>query len=103
MATAEDEVIIDAGEFFIEADEADTVLVSAVYQAYANAVGTITAQAQACEEAAKTAIKSGNADALLEASVNMRSCLASFDGAASMMTALGLNPEVRVEVEVSEG
>lgn len=100
MATADDEVImLDGGEFFIEADEG-SILETDVYEAYANVIGRLSGEVQAREEEVRTALEASDAMGLLESSVNMRLALAAFDGAMAMMEALGLNPEVKVEVEV---
>lgn len=103
MATADDDVIIDldSGEFFIDEDEGELGTMKA-YEAYANVMGDVTARVQVAERQAREALEAANADALLEAAINMRVSLAAYDGAAGMMAAMGLNPEIRMEVEVSE-
>ena len=51
---------------------------------------------------AQQAFERADADALLQASINMRLALAEFSGAAAMMGHLGLNPDIRLNVEVTD-
>lgn len=104
MATAgEDVIMIDEMEDLVLEDGEQLVFeCSDVYEAYANVVGTASASAEACQLAAEDALKRGDANALIDASVNIRLCMAEFQGAASMMEALGLNPAIKLNVEVAK-
>lgn len=104
MATADDDVItIDGdGEFIVEEDEGASIPVVEVYEAYANAVGEASANAEMFQREAQQAFERADADALLQASINMRLALAEFSGAAAMMGHLGLNPDIRLNVEVTD-
>ena len=104
MAATEDEVIIIDGldGFVIEEDEEATMNVVAVYEAYANTIGALSGEIEVWHKEAERALAGGDPDALLNSSINVRLAMASIQGASMMMELMGLNPEIRLDVEVSE-